>query len=71
MKTLHLMPARENPASRLLVNSVLPTPGKPVMCIGNAGLQADGDQLDEVGEVHAASREDTIPVVVLPFRHRC
>src|SRR5262245_38574329 len=32
--TLHLMPARSNPASRLLVNSVLPTPGKPVMCIG-------------------------------------
>ena len=34
MKTLHLRPARANPASRLLVNSVLPTPGKPVMCIG-------------------------------------
>jgi hypothetical protein len=27
-------PARANPASRLLVNSVLPTPGNPVMCIG-------------------------------------
>ena len=34
MMTLHLTPARSNPASRLLVNSVLPTPGKPVMCIG-------------------------------------
>src|SRR5262245_3922418 len=32
--TLHLIPTRSNPASRLLVNSVLPTPGKPVMCIG-------------------------------------
>src|SRR6185437_1138557 len=34
MKTLHLRPARAKPASRLLVNSVLPTPGNPVMCIG-------------------------------------
>ena len=34
MMTLHLIPARANPVSRLLVNSVLPTPGKPVMCIG-------------------------------------
>ena len=34
MKTLHLIPARANPSARLFVNSVLPTPGKPVMCIG-------------------------------------
>ena len=32
--TLHSIPTRSNPVSRLLMNSVLPTPGKPVMCIG-------------------------------------
>src|SRR6185369_2409367 len=34
MMTAHGTPARAKAPSRLLVNSVLPTPGNPVMCIG-------------------------------------
>ena len=54
MMTLHLMPARANPASRLLVNSVLPTPGKAGHVHRDARLKADRDELHEVFECHGS-----------------
>ncbi len=42
------------------------------MCIGNARLQTDGDQLDEMGEVQVrvSAATHTLAVVVVPLRHR-
>jgi hypothetical protein len=49
--TLHLMPARVKPASRLLELG-LPDAGKPDHVHRDARLQADRDQLNEVSEFH-------------------
>ena len=57
MMTLHLSPARCEPGLEALGELRLADAGKAGDVHRDPRLQADGDQLDEVGEFHGSERD--------------